>query len=91
MISSDGVVQESRPVRKVMSKAKRAEITENFASMEDVVSARFDFNAVKDNKVNVDSAVFEKIAWSLLCAVSPPRFDALCDINRDGTCMCGHT
>ena len=53
MISSDGVVQESRPVRKVMSKAKRAEITENFASMEDVVSARFDFNAVKDNKVSV--------------------------------------
>ncbi len=53
MLSSDGHIVESRPVRKVMSKARREEITENFANTaaDDLISARFDFNAVKDTKV----------------------------------------
>lgn len=51
MTGGDGLARESRPVRKVMSRAKRAEITENFeTSAEDNV--RFDFDAVVDNKVH---------------------------------------
>jgi hypothetical protein len=49
MLSGDSGNRESRPVRKVMSKAKRAEITENFENNPD--DAKFDFDAVVDTKV----------------------------------------
>lgn len=54
MTGGDGLARESRPVRKVMSRAKRAEITENFESSGNAEdNVRFDFDAVVDNKVRV--------------------------------------
>eukprot|EP01032_Pedospumella_encystans_P012965 gene12965-14958_t len=66
MLGSDGVIVESRPVRKVMSKARREEITENFANTpaDDLISARFDFNAVKDTKSDADIARISKMLAS---------------------------
>ena len=63
MLGSDGVIVESRPVRKVMSKARREEITENFANTpaDDLISARFDFNAVKDTKVGYFSQLVDRV------------------------------
>jgi hypothetical protein len=52
-MAGDGVIRESRPVRKVMSRAKRAEITENFEEAAGSDEARFDFDALPDNKVRV--------------------------------------
>ena len=52
-MTSDGIIRESRPVRKVMSRARRAEITENFEQATGAAEERFDFDAVVDNKVSV--------------------------------------
>lgn len=81
-MTGDGIVRESRPVRKVMSRAKRAEITENFeqaAGGEDNV--RFDFDAVVDNKVRAHSELCTGVFFSVSSAAlrgvgsvaEPPR------------------
>jgi hypothetical protein len=67
-MTGDGIVRESRPVRKVMSRAKRAEITENFeqaAGGEDNV--RFDFDAVVDNKVRAHSELCTGVFFRFKC------------------------
>lgn len=68
------MVRESRPVRKVMSRAKRAEITENFeTAAEDNV--RFDFDAVVDNKVSIDDLTSS-------CCASPPTYTCFFAVRR---------
>lgn len=75
-MAGDGVIRESRPVRKVMSRAKRAEITENFedaAGSEE--AARFDFDAVVDNKVSLNQfsgapSFALVLTWLLTAAVT---------------------